>query len=176
MKLIIFSLGGLVIILVLFFVIQQSNLDNSPMPQNNPLTEPEITLPILTAPQFTTPISIGAAKLEVAVANTNESRQQGLSGQPGLKENQGMLFDFKNSERSKPGFWMKDMLFDLDMIWIRDNTVVDITRNVPAPDPRTPLKELPLYFPAEPIDTIVEVLAGWSDKNGVTVGTKLSGY
>jgi uncharacterized membrane protein (UPF0127 family) len=175
MKLIILFLCGIIIILISFFVVQQLNQNNS-MPQDNPLIEPSIPLPVRTSPQFTIPISIGQSKLQVAVADTDALRQQGLSGQPGLKENQGMLFDFKNSERSRPGFWMKEMLFPLDIIWIRDSTVVDVARNVPAPDPATPLSDLPQYFPSEPIDTVVEVLAGWCEKHGIAVGEKLEGY
>jgi len=123
--------------------------------------------------QFATSISIGHNKLQVAVANTNESRQQGLSGQASLGDGQGMLFDFKNSPRQKPGFWMKGMLFPLDIIWVRGNTVVDITPDVPLPSSGTSLGDLPLYFPAEPIDTVVEVPAEWCQQHGISVGAKL---
>lgn len=129
--------------------------------------------------QFTTPISLGNNKLLVAVADTDATRQQGLSGQDSLTNGQGMLFNFKNSKRRQPGFWMKQMKFDLDIIWIRDNVVVDITQNVPAP-PSGAVPSgaapggLPLYYPSEPIDTVVEVPSGWCARHSITVGTRLA--
>ncbi len=63
-------------------------------------------------------------KIFVQVADTPESRTRGLSGQSPFKiykENsqnitEGMLFVFDKPETSS--FWMKDMNFDLDIIWL----------------------------------------------------------
>lgn len=170
MKLVIIFLSVIAIILLAFAgVVLLQNKKSMPLP--NTAGAPVLTtIPKL---EFNTPITIEGTKLFVAVANTDESRQQGLSGQPQLADDQGMLFDFKNAERNKPGFWMKEMLFSLDMIWIRDNTVIDITKNVPLPVPNAALSSLPLYFPSQPIDTVVEVSAGWCERHGVSMGAKL---
>ena len=50
------------------------------------------------------------------VADTPEKRFQGLSGRPVLEEGTGLLFIFQ--EERKHTFWMKDIRFPLDMVWI----------------------------------------------------------
>ena len=52
----------------------------------------------------------------VEIANTNELRQKGLSSRESLSSNSGMLFVFE--EPGHHSFWMKDMRFPLDLIWI----------------------------------------------------------
>lgn len=61
-------------------------------------------------------ISIGSKKISVEVADTQQSREKGLSGRPCITENEGMLFTY-----DRPGqysFWMKGMKFPIDIIWI----------------------------------------------------------
>jgi uncharacterized membrane protein (UPF0127 family) len=56
-------------------------------------------------------------EIRVRVADSDQERQRGLSGFKKLPESQGMLFLF-----DKPGihpFWMKDMNFPLDIIWLQ---------------------------------------------------------
>jgi uncharacterized membrane protein (UPF0127 family) len=68
--------------------------------------------------------------VDVVLADTDAEREQGLSGRPGLAPNEGMLFIFDTPGR--PAFWMKDMLFPLDIIWFSsDWHIVDITQNLP---------------------------------------------
>src|ERR1035437_11182288 len=59
---------------------------------------------------------IGSKKISAEVANTPTARQKGLSGRACISQNEGMLFVFPQSG-SYP-FWMKDMKFPIDMIWI----------------------------------------------------------
>ena len=96
--------------------------------------------------------------------------EQGLSGRPRLTNSQGMLFNFGTS--TTPGFWMKDMNFDLDFIWIRDGKIIGITPNVPAPaqDKKFDTASLPTYYPPSAVNQVLEVNAGWAEKNNVTVG------
>lgn len=141
------------------------------------MTDQKSLTPLIPTVEFTHPISLDGNKLKAMVADTNELREQGLSGQKSLTDNEAMLFDFKNSGRKKPGFWMKDMLFAIDIIWLRNNSVVDISKNVPPPvvaDAKNLAGgELPLYFPAEPIDAVLEVRAGWSDQHNIELGSRL---
>lgn len=56
-------------------------------------------------------------EIGLRVANTPENRQQGLSGFKKLEPDEGMLFIF-----DEPGiypFWMKDMNFSIDIIWLK---------------------------------------------------------
>lgn len=114
-------------------------------------------------------IKIGTKSLLVEVSDTQETRNKGLSGRETLGENEGMLFVFE-SKNIKPAFWMKDMKFSIDIIWIKDNKVAQITKEIPAPTPGTEDRNLPLYIPDAPIDYVLEVNSGFSDKNEIKAG------
>jgi uncharacterized membrane protein (UPF0127 family) len=120
---------------------------------------------------YNTPLYIGEKAILVEIADTSEKRSHGLSGRRPLTENQGMLFDFRGTRENRPSFWMKDMLFNLDLIWIKNGTVVYITKNVPRPTDYT--ENLPLYSPPEDIDMVLEVISGFSERNQIQVGTKI---
>lgn len=115
-------------------------------------------------------IQIGEKALTVELVNSSESRSLGLSGRTEIGAD-GMLFEF--SEPAYHAFWMKDMQFDLDFIWIFQGKVVEITPNVPAPKGVTSSQNLPTYAPAQPIDMMLEVVAGDAEAWGVQVGDAL---
>lgn len=117
-----------------------------------------------------TRMTVNGIPLVVELARTREEKAQGLSGREELAEGMGMLFVF--GEPLVPSFWMKDMKFDLDMIWIRDGNVVDISAYVPHPDSALPLAQLPTYSPHVPITYVLEVPVGWAERNGVEVGAQ----
>jgi uncharacterized membrane protein (UPF0127 family) len=65
----------------------------------------------------------------VYVANTEGTRTRGLSVFDELKSDEGMLFVFEKS--GGYGFWMKDMKFAIDIVWIDSKKrVVHIENNV----------------------------------------------
>lgn len=69
--------------------------------------------------------------LRLEVADTSDTREKGLSYRKDIGEFDGMLFIFP--ELSYQTFWMKDMNFDLDMIWLDENgVVIQIDKNVKA--------------------------------------------
>ncbi len=123
-----------------------------PMEQNNDVVRKEIW--------------VGANKLMVEIASTTEARAKGLGGRNNLGEEAGMLFLF--GEPDYQGFWMKDMRFPLDFIWIQGDKIIDITSNVPAP--ANPSDLLPIYQPAEKADKVLEVNAGWVARHEVKIG------
>jgi len=102
--------------------------------------------------------------IEVEVVRTPEARARGLSGRPSLPRGRGMLFLFDHADRH--GFWMPDMHFDIDIVWIRDGRIVDLARNVPH-EVEGPL---PLYRPREPAKVVLEVPAGTADELGWEIG------
>ena len=131
---------------------------------------------------YTTKLKVKDVSLRVEVVNTPENITLGLSGREKFKPSQGMLFDFTpqfSTETAKaagitPNFWMKEMKFDLDIIWIKDKKIVGITKNVPKPEPGQRNQDLPLYPAPQPIDMVLEVLAGWSDENKVEIGDEIT--
>jgi uncharacterized protein len=112
-------------------------------------------------------LKIGQAEVMVEVADTGEKRSRGLAGRDGLEENRGMWFRF--DQPGQYGFWMKGMKFPLDFIWIADNKVVEITESVLVDVSESPK----VYQPQQPIDAMLEVNAGWVNRNGVKIGDRV---
>lgn len=113
-------------------------------------------------------VKINDIAIEVDIADNKQERSQGLSGRDSLAENEGMLFVFER--HTTPTFWMKDMNFPIDIIWISDERIVQIDESVPNPEPGTSLSKLPLYAPSQPVNYVLEVNAGFSEDNGIGVG------
>ena len=115
---------------------------------------------------------INGTKFKLLVAKSENDRQKGLSGRKSLDENQGMLFVFDHPDQY--GFWMKDMLFPIDIIYIDTDKVVYVVRKAPAGG-QTP--NLVIYRPDEPANYVLEVNAGTADKLNIKKGTtvKLNG-
>lgn len=117
-------------------------------------------------------VLIGDTKVIVEIADTPEKQQKGLSGRKSLPEDQGMLFVF-NPPDTRVSFWMKGMLIPLDFIWINDSEVVQFHENIPPPEPNTPDSELTLITPDVPVDSVLEVNAGFVEKNDIEVGVSI---
>ena len=118
-----------------------------------------------------TNLIVGEARLAVEVANDDAKRQQGLSGREVLPKDGGMLFVFDEPGRYE--FWMKDMRFALDMLWLASGQVTEVTANVPAPSSATP--EPVRIRPQQAVDMVIEVPAGWAAANRVSVGDQVQG-
>lgn len=102
---------------------------------------------------------VGDWEIKVEVMNDEKSRAQGLSGRDKLDSNVGMLFVFDRP--GKYGFWMKDMKFDLDFIWIRDNKIVQIDTNIS--NPKT-------LIPNVDVDKVLEIAAGEVTNHNIKIG------
>ena len=113
-------------------------------------------------------ISINSLKIPVLIADTPEKQRQGLSNTSFLPEDHGMLFIYK--EKVSPYFWMIQMKYPIDIIWIADNEVVDISFEVPNPNSDTPPSELPKYHPPRPVNYVLEVNAGFAKRHDIKVG------
>ena len=113
-------------------------------------------------------LDIGTTTFNVEIASTTVEQTRGLSFRPSLGENDGMLFLFGIGTIQM--FWMKDMNFPLDMIWISGNTVDGFAQDVPAPAPGTPMWTLPNYTSPNYTDKVLEVNAGTVAKYNIKVG------
>jgi len=116
-------------------------------------------------------VQIANTKWQVEISDTALTRARGLSGRSGLEANTGMLFIFPTPDTN--GFWMKDMLFPLDIIWVKDNKVVGLEQNV-LPEPEKTLLGLTIYYPPSPINYVLEVSAGSAAKYNLRVGDSFS--
>lgn len=113
-------------------------------------------------------VTLGTHELVVEMAQTPTQWEKGLSGRNTLQGIDGMLFIFPHYHI--PLFWMKDTHIPLDIIWIKDNQIVELTENVQPNDSTTP----PTYSPSQTIDTVLEVPAGWSKANNIQIGDILT--
>jgi len=114
-------------------------------------------------------IQIGDEIINVDLADTDEKRAQGLSGRESLADGEGMLFIFPKPDVNY--FWMKDMNFAIDMIWLNENKkIIHIARDV---KPET----FPKHFgPNEKSKYVIEVLSGFTKEHGITVGDAVFFY
>ena len=110
--------------------------------------------------------------LRVEVAATPQDRALGLGGRDALAEGAGMLFDLDTNR--VPGFWMKDMRFPIDMVWIReDKTIAGVAIDV-QPQPGATDAELRRYSPEEPVRYVLEINAGASRSLGLEPGDRVA--
>jgi len=113
-------------------------------------------------------VKIGGKTINVEIADTLEKQLEGLSGRESLAENNGMLFVF--NEAKSYTFWMKDMNFSLDIIWINDNEVVDFIENAQPSKEKIP----PSFYPQTPADKVLEAPAGSVKKLNIKVGDRIT--
>ena len=119
---------------------------------------------------FTT-VNARSLSINAKIASLASDRKRGLSRRNSLPFNEGMLFVFENS--GVWGFWMKDMKFAIDIIWIGDDKkIVDIATNVP-PEPDKRDRELTIHRPRADAMYVLEVNAGLANLNGLAIGDKV---
>ena len=108
-------------------------------------------------------VKINNVSIDVDIANTPETRATGLSGRTSLPEGTGMLFIFEES--GDYGFWMKNMNFSIDIVWIDENLrVVNVERGVlPETFPQ-------VFYPNKAVKYVLELPAGAAVKYRIDVG------
>jgi len=119
------------------------------------------------SPQALNRAKLGEGELFLELARTSRETTKGLSDRKSLPADQGMLFIFDGySPRS---FWMKNMNFPLDIIWLNDKVVTGIAVAVP-PEGEWPQTH---YSSPGPANMVLEVNAGWTEKNKIKIGEVL---
>lgn len=113
-------------------------------------------------------VMINGHVIKVEIANTPESRMKGLSGREKLGKDEGMFFIM--DDKRYHTFWMDGMKFPIDVIWIADNKVVDLTKNAPIPIEG---ENIPVFKPAVEVDKVLEVNAGYIDANNIQLGDEV---
>lgn len=113
-------------------------------------------------------VRVGSQTIRAEQAISAQQQRIGLSGRACIGHDQGMLFAFE-----KPGqysFWMKDMYFPIDIIWMdADRKVIAIEKNVSPstyPDSFVNKDKSAKY--------VLELKANRSDSLGIKLGTKVN--
>lgn len=154
-----------------------------PLPQSTVSTASESAFPLSTESirelkdgekrplRITTAQNSRTSSITVEVVHTPAKIAQGLSGRDEIGSD-GMLFVFPSKGRQV--FWMPDMKFDIDIIWLRDRMVVGILPNVPKPERPDQAKDLlPKYPSPQDVDMVLEVPAGTAARWNLQVGDAL---
>jgi len=110
-------------------------------------------------------VKISGQMVKVDLALTQKEQEQGLSGRENLKNDEGMLFIFPKPLVNY--FWMKDMNFPIDMIWIDKNfRVIYIQENaLPSSYPDS-------FGPGVDNQYVLELSSGFSEKNNLKIGDR----
>lgn len=111
-------------------------------------------------------VFLGNQEVIVTIADTPALREKGLSGHEALTPDEGMLFIFP--EPGFHGFWMKDMLFPIDIIWFDSNQqIVDVWESA------TPASYPKVFTPRASAQFVLEVPAGFFANHAFKVGDTL---
>jgi len=95
-------------------------------------------------------------------------REKGLSDRKSLCSGCGMLFVF--DQPAVYPFWMRRMNFDIDILWIAGERIIDITYDAKKPSKEEFETPKTIYQSKFPVDKVLEVNAGWVEKNRVKIG------
>src|SRR3990167_11489633 len=128
-------------------------------------------LPLLGAASLhTVALSLNGHPVCAEVSNTEALREKGLSGHTPLTDQQGMIFVF--SDNNVRYFWMHEMTFPLDIIWINsDHTIAGISRDLPICLPNA---YCPDYSSQTPVKYVLEINANLAKQWGLQVGDSIT--
>lgn len=117
----------------------------------------------------TTKVTIHDEKFTAEIASSSAEQEKGLSGRNNLAADHAMLFVFEKSDYHS--FWMKEMKFPLDILFIQDAKIVSITENALPP---VEGKDLPIIQPTSPANRVLEIQAGLVKKYNIKIGDTVS--
>lgn len=108
---------------------------------------------------------IGETAITIEIADTDIKRVNGLGNRESIPKNHSMLFIFDTS--GYHAIWMKDMRFNLDIIWLNDfSEVTSIKRNA------TPESFPNVFKPGKPAKYVLEFNAGFAKRNSIRIGDR----
>jgi len=132
--------------------------------QTRPIYKPVL---ILESHTELAEVKINEDIFTVFIADDAEEKRRGLIGHKSLSEKSGMLFIFDLP--NIPHFWMKDMQFPIDIIWIFQNQIIGWSENA-SPQPSALNDELIIYYPPSLVDMVLEVAAGTIRESNMRIG------
>ena len=110
-------------------------------------------------------LDLGKYNYSLFIADTDEKRTNGLSNIELMSVSEGMMFVFDKPDFYN--FWMKDMKFPLDFIFLKDNKVVDLLENIiPETYPKS-------FTSKTEADKVIELNAGEIKKSEIKIGDKI---
>jgi len=106
----------------------------------------------------------GDHRFTVEVAATLDEQERGLMFRRSLAEDRGMIFPYDPPQAV--GFWMRNTLIPLDIVYIRpDGTIARITNARPLDETSLPS--------GEPIAAVLEIAGGRAAALGIREGDRV---
>ena len=164
------TLGGIVLLLIIAFAFSmRTNISSVPEQKETKSS----SIPTIVEEKSSSTAQFGSKELTLEVVSTERDRAKGLGGRDSLSQDAGMLFIFP--EEDTYGFWMKDMRFPIDILWLDESfEVVHIAHNVSHLSYNNEIPwESETFYPKQPALYVLEVNAGLSEVEKVTVGDML---
>ncbi len=153
--------------LTVFFLVQREQ--PATMPTISPSGQPMLPTKIVTFMSTRSMNNTEHPKSPTVVAEvamTPQQEEAGLSGRASLQEGAGMLFYF--TPPRVVGFWMKDMKFSIDMLFVDETgEIVTIESSV------APQSYPTVYRPLRAVSVVLELPAGYAKTNSIAVGDKI---
>jgi uncharacterized membrane protein (UPF0127 family) len=112
-------------------------------------------------------VEIQGKRVWVEVADTPREQEKGLGERDSLAWDHGMYFEYDRP--AFYAFWMKGMRFSIDIVWLREGRIVDLDPNVPFEEGSNG----PTLRPAELVDAVLEVPAGYAAVHGWRIGDRV---
>ncbi len=101
--------------------------------------------------------------VQASIAETWPERIEGLSNTPYLPENTVKLFVFDSS--GLHSFWMKDMNYSIDILWVDEAGVI-----VHIEEEASPASYPAMFVPNKEAKYVIETVAGFTKKYSITLG------
>mgnify|MGYP001594648448 CR=1 FL=1 len=143
--------------------------DEGGITSHSAIVSRELKKPCIIGTKIATQVLKDGDLVEVEVAQTVSARERGLSGRKELVPSRGMLFVYP--ERRRHAFWMKDMNFPIDIIWIGEDLKVIYIKKDARPELYPEI-----YGSERDSKYILEVESGFSEKNNLKEGDEVRFY
>ncbi|NJR68968.1 MAG: DUF192 domain-containing protein [Synechococcales cyanobacterium CRU_2_2] len=143
-----------------------------PAPEQSAPEQSEPGQSVFTQPQILPvggTVQLGDKVIELEVTRTPEEQAMGLMFREKLPDHRGMLFRFDPPRTAR--FWMKNVVINLDMVFLHQGKIVEIVAQVPPCD-RNPC---PTYGPMDQlVDSVIELRGGLAAELGLKPGDAVS--
>lgn len=117
----------------------------------------------------TSTATINNQTFKLYIAISDNDRMVGLSEKTSMPQDYGMLFEFEKADYYP--FWMKNMKFPIDIIFIKGDKIVTIYPNLQPPASNQ--DSLPIFKPESEADKVLEINAGISQKYNFKKGDEV---
>lgn len=103
--------------------------------------------------------------INLEVARTPQQQAMGLMFREALPDDRGMFFPFEEARIAR--FWMNNVPVALDMIFVKEGKVVEVTT---APPCDSEPQDCPLYGPDTIVDGVIELRGGRANELELATG------